>query len=167
MVRAGTRSARAAYRTRQVLHALNPKLDDAGLEAARQILSPAEARLFFTMEKRDQRHALEVLNRLKARNIDESSLLKAALLHDCGKGSVPVWLRIARVISPAAVSRAGKIDSPGWRGAAYRLTHHAELGAKFVKDAGGPETTVGLIRGHVGPEDEPLLALLMAADDES
>ena len=159
--------ARAVYRTRQVAHALNPRLDDAGIEWARGLLNAAEAQLFFAMQRRDQRHALEVAARLRAEGADDVDLLKAALLHDCGKGEVPVWLRIARVVSPGFVRSAGIETSTGWRGSAYRLTHHAEIGAQLTREAGSGEAVASLIRGHVPAGDEHRLALLMAADDAS
>jgi hypothetical protein len=159
--------ARALYRTRQVAHALNPRLDDAGVDRARGLLNATEAQLFFAMQRRDQRHALEVAGRLRAEGVEDTDLLKAALLHDCGKGEVPVWLRIAKVIHPGFVRSAGNEASTGWRGAAYRLTHHAEIGAKLVRAAGSGEAVAALIRGHVPAGDEHRLALLIAADDAS
>jgi hypothetical protein len=159
--------ARAIYRTRQVVHALNPQIEAADLDLARTILNQGEAALFFAMQKRDQRHALEVAGRLRVQGIDDPDLLKAALLHDCGKGEVPVWLRIAKVLYPSFVRNAGNEGSSGWRGAAYRLSHHPEIGAGLAGDAGSSEAVRALIRGHVPPADEGRLALLMAADDAS
>lgn len=159
--------ARALYRTRQVAHALNPRLDDAGLEWARSFLSAGEWQLFSAMQRRDQRHALEVAGRLRAQGTDDGDLLKAALLHDCGKGDVPVWLRVAKVLNPRFVRDAGNEPSIGWRGAAYRLTHHAEIGANLARDAGAGDAVASLIRGHVPAGDEARLALLIAADDAS
>ena len=156
---------RAAYRCRQALHALRPRLDAGDLEFARETLSEAEAVLFFAMERRDQRHALAVALRL-CRGTDDRSLLVAALLHDCGKASVPVWLRVLNVVSPAATGLLAA-DGRGWRGAAYRLRHHMELGAVMAGEAGCSATTVRLIRGHVEPDEAWRYALLLAADDAS
>jgi hypothetical protein len=55
----------------------------------------------------------------------------------------------------------------GFRGAAHRLRHHAELGAAMAREAGCSETTVRLIHGHVEPEEAWQHALLQAADDAS
>jgi HD domain len=156
---------RPLYRSRQVLHALRPQIDPGDLDFAREVLSEAEAGLFFAMERRDQRHALEVATRLR-RGTDDRTLLVAALLHDCGKGSVPVWLRILNVVWPAAMG-LGAAESGGWRGAAYRLRHHAELGSVKARAAGCSETTVRLIQGHVEPEEAWQHVLLKAADDAS
>ena len=127
---------RALYRSRQVLHALRPRIDAEDLGFARQHLSPTELHLFDAMEKRDQRHALEVAGRLRAQGIEIEPLLTAALLHDCGKGAVPVWLRIAQVLRPSFVKSAARPDDTGWHGAAYRLANHVEIGADAATQAG-------------------------------
>ncbi len=158
--------ARALYRSRQVLHALRPRIDEADLALARETLSEYESRLFLAMERRDQRHALEVARRLRA-GTDDRSILVAALLHDCGKGSVPVWLRVLNVLAPWLVQALADTVGGGWRGAAYRLRHHAEVGASMAEAAGSSPTTVRLIRGHVVPDEAWMHALLVAADDAS
>jgi HD domain len=157
---------RPLYRSRQVLHALAPRIEPDAVAYAREVLSEAEARLFFAMERRDQRHALEVAGRLRE-NLDDRNVLVAALLHDCGKGGVPVWLRILNVLSPGLVGRVAEEGNAGWRGAAYRLRHHAELGAEMARAAGCADTTVRLINGRVEPDEAWKLDLLLAADDAS
>ena len=161
------RPARAAYRTRQVFNALNPRIDADDLALARAQLSPAEQRLFEAMHRRDQRHALEVACRLRTAGVDDADLLKAALLHDCGKGEVPVWLRVLKVLNSGFVRGAGDESSTGWRAAAYRLTYHPEIGARLAQQAGAPPATVAFICGRVDPADKRRLAQLAAADDAS
>lgn len=158
---------RAIYRTRQVVHALNPRVGQDELEAARSLLGPSLAPLFLNMEKRDQRHALEVTRRLRDQRADDQELLQAALLHDCGKGSVPIWLRILKVLAPGLVRRAGTPTARGWRAAAYRLSHHAELGASLALAAGCSPGTAELIRGDVSPGNQERMRLLLLADDAS
>jgi putative nucleotidyltransferase with HDIG domain len=156
---------RALYRSRQVLNALRPRIEESEVEFARGLLSETELRLFLAMELRDQRHALEVARRLRL-GTDDRSLLVAALLHDCGKGSVPIWLRVLNVTSPEAVSRIAA-NGTGWRASAYRLRRHAEIGAEMAREAGCSEMTVRLIHGHIEPEEAWQHALLVAADDAS
>ena len=158
---------RAVYRGGQVWHALRPRIAPSDVSDVRAFLSPRLATLFFQMEQRDRRHALEVWTRLRGQDMTDVDLLTAALLHDCGKGSVPVWLRIAKVVSPSLVHLAGRQGSRGWRASAYRLAHHPELGAEAVEAAGGSRRTAAMIRGRVAPMDRGALALLMAADDVS
>jgi len=165
-------ASRALYRSRQVLHALRPRVDEDGLQYVRGFLPEPLSRLFFAMERRDQRHALEVTGRLRAMAVQDRDLLTAALLHDCGKGAVPVWLRIAYVLAPtlvpALVRRAGVQGAmAGWRGAAQRLANHVTLGERLASDAGASEVTLRLIAGRPAQAEERLLALLMQADDAS
>jgi len=158
--------ARPLYRSRQVLHALWPRIHDGELAQARELLSEHESRLFFAMELRDQRHALEVARRLR-QSTDDRSILVAAMLHDCGKGSVPVWLRVLNVIAPSLVQALARAGSRSWRGSAYRLRHHTEIGATMADAAGSDATTVRLIRGHVEPDEAWMHELLLGADDAS
>ena len=157
---------RPLYRSGQVWHALRPRVIQADLNGVREHLGPGLAPLFFSMERRDQGHAIRVMQRLLDGGVEDRALLTAALLHDCGKGAVPVWLRIARVLAPSLVSAAAK-RGDGWRAAAHRLTHHADIGAERARAAGADPRCVELIRGRVGPENRPALALLLAADDVS
>ncbi len=150
------------YRTRQFVLALWPPVSASGLDAARAALNDASFDLFLTMEKRDQRHGLEVMRRLKATGANDPDLLAAALLHDCGKGSAPVWLRVIGVATPGVVRALAGV-SP----AAYRLVHHPELGARLAEAAGASSRTVRLIAGTVPPEEEATITLLRSADDAS
>jgi hypothetical protein len=129
-------------------------------------MSPAERALFETMERRDQRHALEVMRRVRT-DIDDRDVLVAALLHDCGKGSVSVWLRVLHVAAPQVGRLAGKEGAPGWRGAAYRLHHHVELSARLAHEAGCSDFTVRLVRGTHTQDEAHLARILRAADDAS
>lgn len=178
--------ARPVYRARQVLTALFPRVNQSDLELVQGLLSEGEFALFNQMEVRDQRHGIEVMRRLRVAGIESRDALAAALLHDCGKGWVPVWLRIEYVRSPRRViglaerapisatqAESIPLDSPLLRErtaamAAYRLVHHARIGAALAKQAGSTDTTVRLISGIVGSDEEAaLLAALQAADDQS
>jgi hypothetical protein len=160
------RSSRALYRARQVAHALRPRIDADELQAALGLLSPAQSRLFLAMQRRDQRHALEVVRRL-APNTQDPDVMIAALLHDCGKGAVPVWLRVLKVASPGLVATLAKPDAAGVRGAAYRLMAHETLSADLAAEAGCSHATVRLISGKPLAEDLDKALLLAAADDAS
>jgi hypothetical protein len=157
---------RPLYRTRQVLHALRPRLAETELALAREQLTPPQAELFFAMPRRDQRHALEVARRLQMQGITSADVRVAALLHDCGKGDVPVWLRVLYVLAAGLVKRCARAGG-GWRGAAERLAGHEALSASAAAAAGCSERTVRLIRGRPNEDEAVLFAALLAADDAS
>ena len=161
------RLARPFYRSRQVLLALFPRLSEGDLAAVREILGPGEVDLFLAMEKRDQRHAIEVMRRVRRSRPADRDLLAAALLHDCAKGSVPVWLRILYVLSPTLVRRLGRPAGSRWQAAAQRLADHAVIGPALAAEAGASAATVRYIAGTVPPADSDRMALLRAADDAS
>ena len=158
---------RPLYRSRQVWYALRPKLDGAKLEAACMLLTEAETGLFFAMQRRDQRHALEVYCRLGEAGITDRNVLAAALLHDCGKGAVPVWLRILYVLRPSAVDTLAREHSTGFRHAAWRLRHHEAISARTALAAGSSAPTIRFIEGRPLPDEAALFAAFLAADDAS
>jgi len=163
--------ARAAYRSRQFLAALRPRLagDDRLLVA--QHISPALQRLFYTMSARDQRHSVDVARALLAEGEDDEALVQAALLHDVGKGPLRLWHRVAFVIlqalSPRLLARLAPPGTGGWRAPFDRLLRHGERGAQMLEAAGAPQETVRLVRYHENASvQERSLARLRAADDQ-
>jgi hypothetical protein len=142
-------------------------VDGDALNGARDLLSESQADLFLSMPRRDQRHALEVARRLRHAGVEDPDLLTAALLHDCGKGDVPVWLRILNVVGPRLVHCVAALDRKDPRGAAYRLAHHEALSATAAAAYGCSPTTVRLIGGKPAEAERDLFALLLAADDAS
>ena len=149
-------------------------------------LPHAAAALFQRMALRDQRHSLDVWQRVQQATADAASspdLLAAALLHDVAKTTLPgrrlrlghrVAIVLLDALSPGAVERLAS-DRPGsWRYPFYVHRHHPQLGARLAQDAGCSPLTVELIRRHqtklrAAPhtETERLLAVLQAADDAS
>jgi hypothetical protein len=159
--------ARAFYRTRQVCNALWPRIPESHFSLVIDTLSETQQVLFFAMEKRDQRHAIEVARRLLKRGVDDPDLLQAALLHDCGKGAVPVWLRVLLVLRPSWVRFLATRAPAFWRGPAYRLLHHARIGAGLVASVGSSPRVVALVDGRAPAGAEWKLDVLRAADDQS
>ena len=71
--------------------------------------------VFDAMPIHDQRHALDVVARLRAGDLTDGDLLAAALLHDAGKGArVRLWHRVVAVLVDAV--------SPNGMEALVRLT---------------------------------------------
>jgi hypothetical protein len=187
--------ARSAYRARQFVLALFPKFEEHHHDLVRGVLNEGELALFESMEKRDRRHGIRVMEHLMTDHHADRDLLAAALLHDCGKGRVPLWLRVAYVVAPAYVgwlargakrpkgdSRAGAqydwceglpvhsvpgADARSTAEAAYGLVHHASLGAELARKAGSSEATVRYISGSTAEHEHDKIAVLRAADDRS
>ena len=162
-------AARARYRSRQFFGSLRPRIDEALLADATALLSEGERELFDSMTPRDRQHCLAVYQRLRDDGHDDPDLLRAALLHDAGKGEIALWHRVAFVVLEAgAPGLLGKVvrpgDGRGWRESLYRCLHHAELGAERARAAGASERVVALIREEGSPRD-PQAAALQAADD--
>jgi hypothetical protein len=158
---------KALYRTSQVWHALLPRIRPSDYAFVRGLLNDSLAALFFEMERRDQRHAIAVARRLVAAGETDRDLLAAALLHDCGKGAVPVWIRIVHVIAPSLLRRFAREDGPAGQRAAFRLLHHEAIGVAKARAAGASEVTLRLILGRPARGEEARLAALHAADDAS
>jgi hypothetical protein len=162
--------ARSAYRARQFVLALFPKFEEHHHDLVRGVLNEGELALFESMEKRDRRHGIRVMEHLMTDHHADRDLLAAALLHDCGKGRVPLWLRVAYVVAPWYVSRLADEAGPaaeGRPGAALRLVRHAELGAERARQAGSSEATVRYISGSTAEHEHDKIAVLRAADDRS
>ncbi len=140
------------------------------LAAVGACLTPAQLRLFLTMQPADQQHSLEVLDRLRRSGHVEPELLQAALLHDVGKARarLRLWHRVFVDLGAAfwpGLPRwlAARGPEPVRRPLAVALCH-AELGAADALRAGSSERVAALIRGDGPPE---LARALRAADGES
>lgn len=160
--------SRAVYRAGQFRRALNPRLTSSERSSARHTLGPRLYPLFESMQRADQRHCMDVYETLLGQGWTDDAVLQAALLHDCGKGSiaggpVAVWHRVAYVLLPSRTARrAAARLSAGMR----TLHHHDEAAVRLAREFGaGPEVVELLeqIGGRRPPDDRG--AALKAADE--
>ncbi len=171
-------TSRFLYRSRQFWRAAFGLKDRADFDSIRDYLSPAQLVLFLQMHPFEQRHAVEVLERLKAAGHTEPDLLTAALLHDVGKILSPLslWERVVIVVGnrlfPGAVKRWGQGKPRGLLHPFVVAEQHPQWGADLAAQAGASPRTVSLISRHQGSSRDPkgaqtdrLLAALQAADD--
>jgi hypothetical protein len=161
--------ARPLHRVRQFFGALRPRVRVRERVEAYVWLTPALQRLFETMTLRDQQHGIIVMRRVRARAGDDAALLAAALLHDCGKGKVALWHRVAYVLLgtwPSLRERVASRHGTEWRQAIWRLIHHPSIGANLVAHTGADPEIVRMIREQdAAAKEDRRLAILQAADN--
>ena len=162
--------ASAWHRVRQFFGALRPRVTDADRGEAYGYLDARLRGVFESMMMRDQQHGIIVFRRVRAAaSPDDCALLAAALLHDCGKGRVMLWQRVAHVLlmaaTPSLDRRLASELGAAWRQAFWRLREHPRLGAEIVAAAGADPDVVRLIREQDAPALDARLAILQAADD--
>ena len=161
--------SRALYRARQLFAALHPRVEAAERVEATAILGDRLLALFDSMSLRDQRHCLDVYHTLCVRGCHDRAVLKAALLHDAGKGrlagvQVRLWHRVGYVALAAAAP--SPLERLAQRGGLGVLRHHPERGALLAAAWGAPDAVVDLIRRHEGRQapDERLRWLQLSDD---
>jgi hypothetical protein len=145
----------------------NVRLEPDDLTFIRKHLSLNEQVLFFRMQGVDQKHTVEMTRTLAdqialnkdQKKMDTSALLKASLLHDCGKALYPFRIR-DRVIGTLLkkflnsfylyLSEKGK-NSPKKKSLAkmiYIHHLHPKLGAELAETAGVLPLTSKLIASY-------------------
>ena len=163
------------YRVWQFFAGWRARLTPQAIVEIRQLLTREELTFFVGMLGRDQAHCLRVMRVIQRTAVARGrapsrELLVAALLHDVGKGPVATWHRVAFVVLDALAPRlARRLERPrdgGWRGALWRLRHHARLGAERLAGAGIDPRVVALVSAHSSrtPGGGPDLEWLIAAD---
>lgn len=164
-------AARAAYRGRQFLRAVLPRIREDERATVEPYLPGRLRDLFESLPAAEQRHGLDVFQALRAAGHSDPDLLAAGLLHDCGKGRVRVWQRVAFVVlqaaGPRVLRRLASPRGPGWRRAFDRMLRHPQLGAALVQEAGGSPRVVALVEGSRGADADIEQAALIAADEVS
>ncbi len=169
---AGVGPMRPAYRVRQFRDHLLARVSDGERAAAHALLPAAGAAVFDTMSVADQRHALDVMERLRRGGLTDGDLLAAALLHDAGKGRrIRLWHRVVAVlveaVAPARLEGLGSPDPTSWRHPFYVQRQHVALSAQAALSAGCGPRVAAFIAGTPEPPDAQLAAALQAADAAS
>ncbi len=169
-----------AYRASQFFHAIFASLAPEDHSLIENTLSPSLLELFRRMSRSDQLHGIRVLRSVRADGSDHPTLCAAALLHDVGKSRhrPQLWDRILVVLVtalfPDAVERWGNAEPRGWRRAFVIAAQHPRWGAEIIRNAGGSDDLVTLVRRHqetppLPPQTEidRLLHRLQQADGEN
>ena len=157
------------YRLSQFRASIFARLSPADREWVDHLLPEGERRLFYRMPPYDQTHSVLVAREVE-RSGGEELLVRAALLHDCGKTladrRVPLLYRglvvVLEAIHPRLLRLLGRPWGPLWP--VHLHVHHPELGARELEAVGSPAELVKLVRRHQDESADPSLRRLQSAD---
>ncbi len=172
---------RLIYRVWQFRQSFKPSLSQNDWDRIRRYLSPVEIVLFTKLPVSDQNHSLRVFNSLLDLGESDQDLIKAALLHDIGKGMHPLrrWERVFAV-AVVGFSRElalvwGQGEPVGFKRPLVIIHQHPDWGAELALGAGCSEDVIWLIQNHENhqfPASTPqrkleLLKKLQIADNQN
>jgi len=168
------------YRVSQFFKAVRPQIRPEHYLWINDVLSDEESILFRKQPLADQRHALDVAVCIQSQKNELVSfhgrlifeyLLKAALLHDCGKFLFPLrlWQRIFIVMAtyiPEQLSRhmIKKSNILGKTMIIYKS--HPAWGSRLAAKAGSNKEILILIQNHHNPENS-VQSILFEADNRN
>jgi hypothetical protein len=165
----------AARRLHQLLAALTAHISlDEHLMLA-TFLSPGEQRLFERMPLFDRRHSLDVYHTLVRAGHRNPHLLKAALLHDCGKVNdrgegIPLYYYgifvILKAVAPDLYRRAARNGSGFFQPFAIHAVHD-KRSAQLVRLVGGHPELIAILNDYGDACDLPQTQLLAWADEQN
>jgi hypothetical protein len=158
-----------ASKARQFVGYLGAAVTTDEQRALETWLTPRQRAAFESMHRADQRHGLDVVERLRNDGAADPDLLMAGLLHDAGKGrSVGLWHRVGWSLGERYGRRVRRAVEwlPGFSAALDRMDRHAELSAVLALEAGCSGRTADLIRLQASPVD-PEGEALRRADEAS
>jgi len=163
--------SRPLYRARQMGWALRPRVTGNERSEAREVLGERLFPLFEGMDGPDQRHCFDVYVAARAAGCEDSEVLTAALIHDCGKapddidGRIRLWHRVAYValdtLAPWLLRRL--VRRPG---GLRLLGRHAKRGVEMAAALDTPREVLGLMLGmEDGDIQDERVRMLRRADD--
>ncbi len=165
---------KAWYRVRQFLAAVQARVHPAEQILVQQMLTPGEQCLFARMPRYDQRHCLDVYYTLCSAGYHDPLLLRAALIHDCGKvdddgRGIPLfWYALItllkKYIPPLYTVLA--IKGHGVLRPVRIYADHAWRGARMAAAAGSPPEIVRTLRHYHDSMPVDRAALLQWADEQ-
>src|SRR5262245_18407107 len=165
----------ALYRLRQFFAAVAGyiTLDERVLVV--RLLDPGELLLFERMPRFDQRHCLDVYHTLARAGHDDPLLLRAALIHDCGKvaddgRAIPLLYYglfvVLKRFAPTLYQRAAD-DGRGllWPFAVH--ANHEQRAARLAAMVGSPPELVAILCDYAARRVNERTAALVWADERN
>jgi hypothetical protein len=156
-------------RVNRLFRAMRPEFAKPDDAFARQHLPESEYGIYTNMDARDREHAVRVAQYLLTQKPDASPvLIRAALLHDCGKQVRPyrwrerVWAglqSIPEVDFDAAMHKKRPLSALEVRAL------HPQLGAMLIRAANGDPRVAQIVERHHQPLDDADAAWIHAVDE--
>jgi len=148
--------------SRRILIAFLPILAKDDDELARKYLADDEYLLYKKMDIRDRDHAFLVARAVIKIENYSPELVRAAFLHDIGKSGAKYnpFERIAvHLIKTNNIPVDAQVS--GIKAAIQRKNHHAEYGARLIKD----ERVAELVRRHHEPNGDSEAEILKSIEE--
>jgi hypothetical protein len=153
----------------RLCRALSPaqaRPDDAW--ASQQLPAP-ELEIYNRIDPRDREHAVRVAQKLLELHPEASSeVIRAALLHDCGKLVRPynIFERVmVGLIAPEGPRSSQTSSSPQAQTAMDVRNNHPQIGANLILEAGGDSRVAELVRIHHAPNGDTEAIWIHQIDD--
>ena len=160
-------------RVKQFFNLLNAKMQTKDIKFVENILNKDEQQLFFKLSEIDQKHcvrvAMDVKEECEKNKINNSILVKAALLHDIGKLHVKLNVIDKSILVILNKLSSGKLKRFEGISKVDIYYNHAEKGYKLLKDKCVEDKILFLIKNHhIKEEPEDLeLKILKKCDDRN
>jgi hypothetical protein len=153
----------------RVFRALSPAQARPDDSWAAQKLPEPELEIYKRMDPRDREHAVRVAQKLLELHPEASSeVIRAALLHDCGK-LVRLYNVFERVmvglIAPEGPRSSQTSSGLQARTAMDVRNNHPQIGAKLILEAGGNSRVAELVRIHHQPKNDTEATWIHQIDD--
>jgi putative nucleotidyltransferase with HDIG domain len=156
-------------RLNRLLRAMRPSFAKPDDTWAQTRLPSSEYRVYSTMDARDREHAVRVAKKLIELKPDASDLLvRAALLHDCGKQVRPYsWReRIWVGLQPLAKTDFDDLIRTNRAPTALEVRAlHPQLGAALIRASGGDARVAQIVERHHQPREDADAAWIHAVDE--
>ena len=163
------------YRLHQFIRALTARISYSEHRVVVQQLTHGQLRLFESMPRFDQRHCLDVYYTLVHGGYDDTMLLQAALIHDCGKvddngNRIPLIYYgvfvILKRLAPAMYEQAARHGKGIFRPFAVHAMH--ELRSALLAEAvGSPIEVVTILHEYAARQITTQTQALAWADERN
>ena len=148
--------------SRRTLIAFLPFLAKEDIDLAKEYLTESEYILYKNMDIRDRDHAFQVAKAVIRNKNYSPELVRAAFLHDVGKSGAsynPIERIAVHLIKTNNIPINAQVS--GLKAAIQRKNHHAEYGARLIKD----KRVAELVRRHHEPKGDSEAEVLKAIEE--